>query len=53
MKSLHNVTLKRVGKEPWGFRIIGGVDQGKTFQVFQNEASQYFLNLLSINQGRK
>jgi len=33
MKSLHNVTLKRVGKEPWGFRIIGGVDQGKTFQI--------------------
>jgi hypothetical protein len=33
MKSLHDVTLKRVGKEPFGFRIIGGKDQGKTFQV--------------------
>ena len=32
-KSLHHVSLKRVGKEPWGFRIIGGKDQGKTFQV--------------------
>jgi len=33
MKSLHNITLKRVGKEPFGFRIIGGTDQGKTFQI--------------------
>lgn len=33
MKSLHDVTLKRVGKEPFGFRIIGGKDQGKTFQI--------------------
>ena len=33
MKSIHNITLNRVGKEPFGFRIIGGTDQGKTFQV--------------------
>ena len=34
MKEIHNVTLNRTGKEPFGFRIIGGKDQGKTFQVF-------------------
>jgi len=33
MKSIHNITLNRVGKEPFGFRIIGGTDQGKTFQI--------------------
>jgi len=32
-KSLHNCTLKKVGNEPFGFRIIGGTDQGKTFQI--------------------
>jgi len=33
MKEIHNVTLNRTGKEPFGFRIIGGKDQGKTFQI--------------------
>jgi len=32
-KSIHNCTLKKAGNEPFGFRIIGGTDQGKTFQI--------------------
>ena len=43
MKEIHNVTLNRTGKEPFGFRIIGGKDQGKTFQVikYQNKSFVY------------
>ena len=32
-KKIHNLKLQREGNDPFGFRIIGGVDQGKTFQV--------------------
>lgn len=33
MKTILDITLKRTGKEPFGFRLIGGTDQGKTFQI--------------------
>jgi len=33
MKEIHRLTLKRTGKEPYGFRIIGGKDEGQTFKV--------------------
>ena len=44
MKEIHNVTLNRTGKEPFGFRIIGGKDQGKTFQVitYYNKSFVYY-----------
>ncbi len=35
-KKIHNLKLQREGNDPFGFRIIGGVDQGKTFQVDYN-----------------
>ena len=47
-KSLHHVSLKRVGKEPWGFRIIGGKDQGKTFQVHLIYLTLLLILLISI-----
>ena len=47
-KSLHHVSLKRVGKEPWGFRIIGGKDQGKTFQVHLIYLILLLIPLISI-----
>jgi len=33
MKEIHKLTLRRSGREPFGFRIIGGNDQGQTFKV--------------------
>jgi len=33
MKEIHQLTLKRTGKEPYGFRLIGGKDEGQTFKV--------------------
>ena len=33
MKELHSLTLNRTGNDPFGFRIIGGKDQGQTFKV--------------------
>ncbi len=32
-KTIHNVVLNRRSKEPFGFRIIGGKDEGLSFKV--------------------
>ena len=33
MKEIHQLTLSRHADEPYGFRIIGGKEQGRTFKV--------------------
>jgi len=33
MKEIHQLTLSRTGNEPFGFRIVGGKEQGRTFKV--------------------
>ncbi len=32
-KQIHNLVLCRKGREPFGFRIIGGKDEGLSFKV--------------------
>ena len=48
-KTIHNLTLKRENSNRnWGFRIIGGKDEGQTFKVSlkRNQFSQFsFLRL--------
>jgi len=33
MKEIHQLTLSRHGDQPFGFRIIGGKEQGRTFKI--------------------
>ena len=50
MKQLHDLTLNRSSsKEAFGFRIIGGKDEGQTFKV----SIKYWLNYghISSNKG--
>ena len=32
-KQIHNLTLNKENTQAWGFRIIGGKDEGQTFKV--------------------
>lgn len=46
-KTIHNVVLNRRSKEPFGFRIIGGKDEGLSFKVRAKRGKVWSLNFVS------
>ncbi len=45
-KTIHNVVLNRRSKEPFGFRIIGGKDEGLSFKVRAKRGKVWSLNFI-------
>ena len=52
MKQMHNLVMTKKGgqNEAWGFRIIGGKDEGQTFKV--SKIMHQIKSLPKINTSR-
>jgi hypothetical protein len=45
VKQIHNLVLTRNGNEPFGFRIIGGKDEGLSFKVSFEKLHNFLENI--------